>query len=396
MNWRWGRLLFSTCVFAASLQWLTACTVDDGSDSNASKLTWDNWTAVALTPFRSENQKSFENVMRTFTSEELARALKIVAQTLVSRDPTANELAQAAKGVDAYKEVIESYFATPSFQTTHLNYYRAFFEMAGTANGIDYDEPANLAVYIAVNDLPFTEILRATYCVKNENGELKKKPCSSFNNNESLAQSQGAGVVTTQAFLQKWSSSFNFRRVSKAFKFFACSEYPDPTDPGMTEKEISDSVKNFSCTDCEPACYSCHRTLNPRATLFYVFDRSGKYNPAIADASQAQDPNVANLTDTNTVSFRRDLIKENVQIRYHGRPVKSVKEYAYWLSENKSFRDCFAQRMVNLLLGRGPYEPMPPEFQNVRDDVKANGFSTQKVLLQIATHPAFVRGMEAK
>lgn len=387
-------LLKTSVVISVSILFLGGCTPPSNDSSlDPSVLSVRPEDTLSMGSLRDKNRQSYHDMTKSFSSDELARALKIVAQALIGRDPSGEELSQARTGLEGYEAVVKSYLELPAFRDIHINYYRFLFEMGGAEAGVNFDEPANLAAYLAVNDLSFTEIVRANYCVSNVNGVLTKGNCAAFNSDASLANEQGAGVLTTQAFLKKWSASFNFRRVAKAFKVFACQEYPDAGDVGLTEAEVAATVKTFNCTTCEPACYSCHRSMNPRAALFYVFDQTGKYNPGINNSSlgQNQSKSIATLSDSNQISYSSDVVVPGVKSRYHGRTVNSVKEYGALLAQDKRFRDCFAQRMTNLLLGRGPYDALLPEFQNVRDDIQANGFKTKKTLLQVATHPAFIR-----
>lgn len=344
---------------------------------------------TGFSDIRKINQAKMSESQASYSQAQLAKALRVVAQILLGRDPSPDEVSKLSSGIGGYEAVIKGYFDLPEFKSHQLDYYRGLFELAGMDGTINNDEPANLAVYAILNDLPFTEVLTATYCVGND---LKKGTCSSFGGDQALASAKAAGVVTTQAFLKKWAASFNFRRVRKIYKVFECRDFPDNSDAGLSETEISATVKTFNCTTCVPACYSCHKVLNTWSTMLYTFDRSGKYNPSITDSTKGQngDMDLSILTDTGKISYAQDVITSTAKPRYHGYQITTLREGAVLMSKGKSFRDCVAQRMANLLMGRDPYSVLVPEFQDVRDEVTLNQYNIKKIILQIAKHPAFV------
>lgn len=328
---------------------------------------------------RTDNQRALESVARAVSMAQLEKSLRVASLTLLSRDPRPAEIARLATGLAGYRGVITEYLSSDAFRSGQLSYYRNWFEMAGTTNGINFDEPANLATYLAVNDMDFRGVLTADYCI---DGSLNRVPCSAFQSAADVPL-QAAGVLTTRAFLSKWVGPFNFKRVDHALRAFACRTYPDERDTGLTEAEISNSVKTFASTTATPACYACHRTMNPRAALFYSFDRNGFYNPN----PRARD---GTLTDVGAVSTRADLLTAGAQPRYHGAAVTSVRQYAERFANTQSFRDCLAQRLINQMLGRPSSGAIPAELQDIRDDVAADGYRIKAILFRIATHPAFI------
>jgi hypothetical protein len=361
----------------STLVCVLATAIGCSNESKFDKGMLEAKTSPQLNAARAENEKSFES-QRNYTREQLEKALRVVSSTLINRDPTTAELENLSRGLSGYEDTIKAYFNDPGFKTVQMAYYRSIFEMQGTDQGTNYDEPSNLALYLITNDINFQDIIRADYCVNNN---LEKTGCSSFGNDANVARAQAAGALTTQAFMRKWSASFNFKRVAKSFKVFACSEYPDSTDAGLTEQQVADSIKDFNCTTCTPACYSCHRSMNSKAALFYNFNQLGVYSTNTTNTT---------VTDTGAASNIGHVLKSGVRPQYHGREMQTVREYALLLTQNKKFRDCLAQRLTNYMMGREPYAPLLPQFQNVRDNVSFNDFKVKSILLEVAKHPAFV------
>ena len=362
-----------------------------GSSSSAS-----TGTSASFEKFQGDNQIAITQIQNTYTIAQLTKALRTVAQILVHRDPTADELTQVSTGgFSAYQTLVQNYLNSDAFKTIQLAYYRNLFEMSGVSGGINYDEPANLATFLVFYNYDFRAVVTANYCVDNN---LNIINCSAFANT-TLAKAQAAGAITTRGFLQKWAGPFNFKRYNRVYKAFACKDYlanPDSKDVGMTEAEISTNVKNFRCNTplsssnpngCSPLCYSCHRNLNPRASLFYAFDQKGMYNTA-----QNTNPSAGEvtLTDVGTASTTADLLVGAVKPRFYGDNVENLQSFATRFSQGKEFRDCLAQRLSNQMLNRSPLDPMLPTMQDIRDHVDLNGYRPKSILLEIATHPAFV------
>jgi len=332
------------------------------------------------------HQAAVQAAQLNFSAGQLRAALRIVAQTLLNRDATEFEMQTAVNGIAAYSATVQSYLAGPDFVTNQIHYYQNFFSLTGQVSGVDYDEPAHLAAFLSANDHDFREILTAPYCVSMVGGVLTQGSCSAFGDAAAQAQ-QGAGVLTTKAYLTGTRSAFYFHRANAASTLFACRNLatsPDLQDHGLLVNEISAQLKTFNCTTCNPACYGCHNNLNPRASLFYAFDWMGNYDP------NPTDPALAAQTDTGAVSTVADLLTPGASPRFLGRQVSSVQDFAKLFADNIDFRDCLAQRLTNILLGRQPTDPLVPELQDIRDHVVANGYNVKKILLEAATHPGFV------
>lgn len=318
----------------------------------------------------------------SFSSEDFNKSLRVVSSTLLGRAPQNSELLAANEGFAEYTQRIEAMVNSEATVENLRQYFHLLFNMNGEIDGINYEEPTNLALHLIAEDKDFRQILTADYCVKND---LTLGPCAAFAN-EAQTKEHAAGVITTRAFLVKWAAAFNFQRTAKAFELFACSEYPDSTDEGLPAEKISNSIKPFDCQsqDCQPACYSCHKSMNSRAYLFYDFTLNGMFNLNPPNNQKTQ-------TDTGAVSTRRDLLKEGVEPEYHGQKLSKLRDYATYLSQSRKFRDCFAKRMVNFMTGMGPNAPFNHEFESIRNQFSWNGYRIKQTLIDIATHPSFIR-----
>ncbi|MCH2533920.1 MAG: hypothetical protein MK008_05715 [Bdellovibrionales bacterium] len=334
-------------------------------------------------------QKEREAVMSfDYTPARLSKALRSASLLLVKRLPTPEEEAEAITGLSGYEAVVSSYLESEDFKAVMLEYFQNDFNMAGFVDAVNYNEPANLITYLIVNNEDYRQSITANFCV---NDDFEKVECSTFKGNLKAAQEEAAGVLTTQAFLKKWESAFNFIRVREAFARFACRSgqaYPDEQDVGHPVEDISDRVKTFN--DRKEGCFNCHKSMNARASLFYRFDRNGFYN---LNPSQDPDDGEITVTDTGEVSTIRDLLNDGVEPLYHGKPLKSVRDYAVRFSKKSHFRDCIAQRFTNFALGRSYDEPLPKDLIYLNERVDAHDFKIKPLLLDILKSKRFVMSL---
>jgi hypothetical protein len=310
----------------------------------------------------------------TFSPSNLTDALSSASRILVQRLPTAAEQAQAAQGVAQYEVVIRQYLNDPVFvNTTMKTYFNDIFEMQGTVNinqmNVNREEPTNLARFIIQNNGDYRDILKSTNCYNNA---LAAVPCSSFTGNAAEQANRAAGAITTQAFLSNWIGPHSFRRVRKTFQAFACSDYPDGSDQGMTAAEIAStatgSTANFNTTvPPEPnglICYSCHNNINARAALFLNYNRNGVYVPSGAGTFPANLPtNTVPTEVANRDSKIGDLLVATGGVypipRYKGQQVQSIRDYAIALADSSQFKSCTAKRYFNFMMGRPKDDPLP-------------------------------------
>ncbi|MCB0367272.1 MAG: hypothetical protein H6624_01550 [Bdellovibrionaceae bacterium] len=314
--------------------------------------------------------------------EQRLKAMKTAMVALAQKFPTDEEMSMAATQ-EGYEQVIRSILDSDNFKTAVQLTSMNDFEMGGTSGGINYSEPANLAAYLITNNEDYRQILTADYCVDDQ---LKKINCSSFST-PALAQANAAGAITTRGFLEKWQAAFNFRRVSKVFEVFACSEYPDKSDEGLLPEQLPGTLKTFACQDCVPKCYDCHKTMNSRATLFYTFDRKGFYNP-----NPNPNPNAGEITvtDTNKASTTKDIVADGVSATYKGTNVASLREYAGLFSQTQQFRNCVTQRVVGRLFGLDHDKPLPESMTHFYMDLEADQFKLKDFIFRVVTSKEFL------
>lgn len=383
----------------------------------------------------SSSQKS-----ANYDPNNLTQALRTAASRLVLRQPTASEFDQAAQGVDGYSAVIQSYLTNKRFASPQvtgdtdaevaarggalLQEHKNYFEQAGAEGTIDRDEPANIATYIVVNDRPWFEATTASYCVDDAFQQISR--CSTYAS-DADAQANAAGIITTRAWIRRNKSPYNFHIVNMVFKKFLCSQYPDANDPGMPKTMISTKKKTFtSNNNAGMDCYFCHRSINPKAWLFYgynndannangaipasdigAFNRLGGYgfprqrttltDDANATTSVPEDVICAKNNDgadggTCIISTQANPILPNIVIS--GKPASTVKDLGRIIAQDPRYADCATQHYVNWLFGIDAKTALTDDMRYLVDvfkgDAQNQPYNVKRLLLEITKSAKFV------
>lgn len=262
-------------------------------------------------------------------------------------------------GADAIVPIVEAWIHEPAFTDTARLMLQVKLNASGSKDGIDFELPGNLAAHIARNDLPYSQLLTAGYCVGP--------------NSEPVACDTGApyqaGVLTTRAYLIANASRFNLRRARRMMYIFSCRVYPmDPVlQPPVTK---SDLIPMFQAESAEEqtipeamngfgnglACYSCHSQFSAHAQLFVRFDESGLWR---ADATGLQDPmnELGRSTGGLFASHFASPVAAPREISMvYGVPVHTLTEAARVIVEEDNFYPCAARNVLEYSFGLGDTE----------------------------------------
>lgn len=335
-----------------------------------------------------------------YTPTNLTRAINAASRILMQRLPTDEEAATAATGVAGYEQVLRTYLSSNDFLVSMRSYHNDFFQMSGVDRGINYDEPTALMLRIIRDDLDYREALLAKYCVSiTVAGAIinisNPARCATFANDNDQ-NIHGAGVLTTQAFLLKWNGPHNFRRVKHVFSEFACQDYPDAMDEGMTIDEVANVAKgstaDFNDATGSPVCYSCHKSINPRAALFLNFSEQGTFVPSPAGAMF---PNDTQSTEVAGTRARVDRLLKRADgtvpvPRYHGEEVLKLRDYAEKLANGPLYNTCMAQRFYNFMLGRPKMETLPSSVSYLSNLVVEKNYNVKELIIDIAKSAPYI------
>ena len=206
----------------------------------------------------------------------------------------------------------------------------------GPETGLSFhEEPLELIVYIAKNNRPFSEILTADYIVTNPYtayayGLINEmpEPIVSMRDwsrySEPLVQRKGlgltgalaetivprAGVLSTPAFLVRWSSTAT--NLSRGRAEFLSKNFLATSILGFAQRPVNST--ELGKTDGEPtkslpACQVCHDYMDPLASGFmgFTYSRLASYQPQSSEWGMKYAPGFLDKTPPHTLPKTRIL-----------------------------------------------------------------------------------------
>jgi Protein of unknown function (DUF1588) len=214
------------------------------------------------------------------------------------------------------------------------------------------EEPLSLLAFIALNDLPFTELVRSTQTFVDpaliELWPLVELPDdgtvvppglvrASYSDGRPLA-----GVLTQNAVFWRHPSTLensNRGRTNALSQALLCQSYLDrpidfPSDLDLTDSE---SIRHAIATNV--ACQGCHATMDPFASYFWGFMYTESDIPQPAYAVELED-----AWQQNT----------GAAPGFFGIPGARMVELADHIADDERFIGCAVRRVYQGLLGREP------------------------------------------
>lgn len=294
-----------------------------------------------------------------------------------------------SKGRQAIPEILNSWLQTPFFIKSANMMLETQLGVSGEANDINFELPGNLMSYIVRNQLPYSEILTANYCVDNSG---QKTGCDT-------GAPYTAGVLTTKAFMYKNSGRFNLGRAGKMLHQFACREYPMEANIQipLQREELIPMFQVLKGDDNAAfgngaACYACHSQFGAHAQFFVKFDAFGNYRPS---ATGEQDPEAepgASIDNLYTSHMIDPTAAKSESSQMFGRQVSNLRGAAVALTENRLFLECGIRNTLKhfLRLVDSDSEKIGLSLiQEIASNIKATNPdpSFQQIVVEALKHP---------
>ncbi|HIA02917.1 MAG TPA: DUF1588 domain-containing protein, partial [Myxococcales bacterium] len=268
------------------------------------------------------------------------------------------------------------------------------------------EEPLELVSHIVRNNLPFTEVITATYTMANPfSAKVYGAEEVFFNNpldihefrpvqhqvvrNDMPVNVPHAGVLTSPIWLNRFPSTdtnVNRHRSRMVHLFFLATDVLK-----LAERAIDQAtIKAHNPTMNEAKCAICHATLDPVAGAFLNWNAAGRYMP----------PETGWHTDMRPPGFEEEDI-----------PKSALNGSLNWLAERISGDQRFVTSVVHTvfvgLTGQQPLspptDPTVPDYklrlgvfmqqaqylQGIGDNFAANGYNFKTVVRNIVMSPYF-------
>ena len=343
-----------------------------------------------------------ESEKQSFTHEQVTTYLRTIDSMVGGRSIKKKERAMIIeKGIAAVRPILEELTSHDNFATIS----RAMLEDLVGASGKDAfngDLPGNLMVYLVKNNLPYSQIITADFCVDDDQSKI---PCDSgapFN----------AGLLTTRMYLTGARSRFNLSRAIEVMENFACQSYPMDPDlqPSAPKEVLIDSFRAEKPSEQDMIvetsarmtnCYLCHGQFALHTQPFIRFDENGYYRTE-TNGMQTPDlsPGESKHGDRLFYSSHYALPGE---VRYQalseggnvfGKDVANLREMGLAIASHEAFRTCSIKRALSFHLQIEPskVELIPSRvFADIKNKIGAEDPTYQKIVLETFSHPEIIQ-----
>ncbi len=246
------------------------------------------------------------------------------------------------------------------------------------------EEPVRMLSYLAENDLPYTEWVTGDWTMADELlADLwpidRPEGTTGWQKSSYTDDRPGVGVLSVNSmwwFRGSMENNRNRGRANYVSRIFLCDDYlerqVDFTNvPGNSEEALGDAI------DHDPACVSCHQSLDPLASHFYGYwwyfhdkgmpEQIEQYHPE-----------------------REFLWKELTGIApgYFGKPSTGLVDLGELISTDPRYAKCFVKHAWELTT-RTDADLTPPGLEGIEEAFEASGLKIREVFRALVKHEAY-------
>jgi hypothetical protein len=251
------------------------------------------------------------------------------------------------------------------------------------------DEPLRLAARVVADDRPWSDVLTADHTVANAM-LLDIWPMAADNEPGSgwvIAQyTDGrphAGVLTTNGLWWRYEtdvSNLNRRRIAAVTRIFLCEDYLD-REVSFAERDVDADVTQAVLDD--PACQSCHASLDPAAGALMGFWWVVEY----------AEPEFANYHPERERLWTETL---GVAPAWHGTPISGPQDLGRAMAADPRFDACAVSSTAELYWRRDTDWHDEDTLRGLRQDFDDADGRLKPLILQILTTPEYQDGSDAR
>jgi hypothetical protein len=296
-----------------------------------------------------------------------------IAMTLKGTRPSLAEFEAVETDPTALDGIVDSYLESPEFGTTLRDIENAshLVRTEAVANrtldgapelgqvalaDIRMEEPLRLVEYVVMNDLPYTDILTMSGTVGTQYqpllgagiGDLFDPTGPEW---QPLPHTDGrgvAGILSTDGWHARWASNpanAHRLRASHATAALICTDYlTGDVQIGSVDLTSEEAVTTAILT--EPACVSCHQTMDPFANAMFGFagrpESNRAYPTVMFDPGEQDDGPQTTGRPTG----------------YYGRGGDTLSDIAVLMADDTRFSACAAKRYLAWMTQR-PLDEVP-------------------------------------
>lgn len=316
--------------------------------------------------------------------------------------PTTAELDTLAADPEALETMIAAYVDEPAFGSRVRDIFAGAWrtrideyplpdgiyanDPSGPTHDAIGDEVLNLLAYVAMNDLPFSEILRSTDTFVDpvlldgwpleqleDGGEWLPPGTVRARYTDSRPTS---GVLTLNAIYWRHSSTVenaNRGRTNALSQALLCQSYLDRPIDFPTNLDLTDSESIRDAIHSNAACQACHSTLDPLASHLWGF--------MYPDDEPSPTYSVGSEYDWQ--------IYTDAPPGYFGVPTNRLQDLGEQIAGDERFLSCTVRRMYEGLLGRKAVLQDEGALAEHREAFLASDLSLKELTRSIVRDPSY-------
>jgi hypothetical protein len=233
-----------------------------------------------------------------------------------------------------------------------LIFYLEYQELSGDSES-EYpferavgEEPLRLMAHVAVNDLPWTDIVTADYTVANpllaDIWPLDHPGGEGWAVSHYTDERPAAGVLSTNGLWWRYYSTvtnYNRARVAAITRLLICEDYATRSISFSESGALSDGAALEDAIRESPYCMGCHAAIDPIAVTLFGFWPANEYN----------------IHEVDTYHPEREALGAEllgVEAEWYGDPVYGLNELGQHIAADPRFSRCAVQSMAELLWRR--------------------------------------------
>lgn len=249
------------------------------------------------------------------------------------------------------------------------------------------DEPLSLVAFIAMNDLPYTQLVRSTETFVDP-ALLELWPLAEVPDDGSAVPAGKvrarytdgrplAGVLTHNAFFWRHPSTIenaNRGRTNAMSQALLCRSYLDRPIDFPTDLDLTDSESIRTAIASNVACQGCHSTMDPFASYFWGFMYAESDVP---QASYAVELERAWQTYTGA------------EPAFFGIPGARTDELADDIAADERFIGCAVKRVYEGMMGRKSTLDDEGALDEHREAFIAGGLTLRSLVRSVLADPSY-------
>ena len=332
-------------LLAASLLW--SC----GTDTPAEEAVTSDATWQGNDPLELPSRSPVEILSRTSLDLRGVR-------------PSIDEIERVEADEAALDEIIDEYLADPRFGSRLMDLYSeiylteadnfvylsaASFGIASTPAFLEAvgQEPLRILEKVAVDDLPYTELVTGDWTMANETlGQMwpvdYPEGETGWQQVRYTDDRPAAGVLATSSMWLRYastSSNLNRKRANQVSRIFLCNDYLLREIEFDRDLDLLDADAIEHAVQNNPACVNCHNSLDPLASYFFGF-------------WTYQNQSYAEVANYHPDRERLWEDAMGVAPAFYGVPGDSLDDLGVQLASDPRFAQCAVEQAFTMLLDR--------------------------------------------